>query len=149
MGARCVPSRISPTWRTSAPALCATSSRGSSPLESNVIQFSVFYFLKHLFNFQFSIFRFLLLGWKSMVPGLAKVHFAFRGSSKSWKSSGIRGSRNDPQTGPLSEAKKLQNPLNSLIFRASGLPIRHPILDPFLGPDHHFLKEILTDLIII
>ena len=57
------------------------------------------------------------------------------------------GPEMDPKMDPSQMPKKLQPPLNSMLFRASGLPIRYPILDPFWGPDPHFLKEILKDLI--
>ena len=93
------------------------------------------------------------------LSGLAEAHFAFTvliNLIKYPKVPEIRGSRNWPQndskheskTGPLQEVKKLQNPLISLYFWASGLPEGGPVLGPLwvpflgpiVGPDLHFLK---------
>ena len=60
------------------------------------------------------------------------------------KNPNVRGSQNDPKIGHLWKAKKLQNPLNSLLFRARGLPKRGPFWEPLLVPGLHFLKEIIN-----
>ena len=95
-----------------------------------------------------SFFNFLALNpgfqdWPKVILPMEVPH----NSSEFWKSCKIWGARSGSHNGPLSDPRKSQNPLNSLLSGASGLLVRYPILDLFWGPDTHFLKEMLKDLI--
>ncbi len=79
--------------------------------------------------------------------GIGQSSFCLQRILKMLESSKIRGSRNDSKIHLSESSTKLQTQLNSILFRLYGLPIKHPIVNPFLDPDLHSLKDFLKELI--
>ena len=89
---------------------------------------------------QFSLlifYNFQLLGWKSMFPGLAKAHFAYRGSSKflkileKFQNQGVQ--KWTPKWTPLG-GRKVPKPFEFIAFLINCPPPKGPVLGPTFGP---------------